>query len=190
MSTEYALPGQHELPLEAELAPRLTDAEGEMGSWLGFMSLAMYELSKLPAGNYRWRDLKAHILDAGVKDIPGSSGRHWGALATRLKKHTTGWTRMPGRTGFYIKSSPSCWQAPEDAPLNRSVIVLTDGGAQFKAALIPDAGQNEAGEACNLWAADETAVGVPACWTDGFCWAVNEDGKPSDPVRLWREPVR
>lgn len=41
------------------------------------------------------------------------------------------------------------------------------------------------GKECGCWCADDD-LGCPRSWTDGVCWAFNEDGEPSDPPIQWR----
>ena len=31
-----------------------------------------------------------------------------------------------------------------------------------------------------------TTSKYPHCWTDGICWAFNQDNEPSDPVIEWK----
>ena len=43
----------------------------------------------------------------------------------------------------------------------------------------------EGGEECSAWTvADDQEP--PDCWTDGVCWAVNEDGLPSAQPTHWK----
>ncbi len=44
---------------------------------------------------------------------------------------------------------------------------------------------NSAGKDCSCWAFVEDQE-PPDDWTDGVCWAVNEDGVPSTPPTHWK----
>lgn len=76
---------------------------------------------------------------------------------------------------------PPGWSPPEAAPLDRTVAVLA-GGMIFRATLVIDPHLTGAPG----WSA-EPGERHPPCWSEGYCWAVNEDGQPSAPVTGWRE---
>ena len=44
---------------------------------------------------------------------------------------------------------------------------------------------DEHGDECGAWCFEEGQE-PPDCWTDGICWAVNEDGKPSVRPTRWK----
>jgi hypothetical protein len=77
---------------------------------------------------------------------------------------------------------PRGWRPTAEAADNVTVQVRTVGGHFFPAyrAWISD----EDGEMLVWHAAHEGRH--PRCWTDGICWASNEDLQPSDPVVGWR----
>lgn len=69
-------------------------------------------------------------------------------------------------------------------PLDTPVIVTMDDGTEFSAMRIIVAGDVTD---CETWAtADEHESNCPSCWTDGVCWASNEDEKPSRQPVAWR----
>ena len=72
----------------------------------------------------------------------------------------------------------------ERPPMETPVILVMPNGAWFIGRRIyveDDDGSSWA------WATDiEGESNAPPCWTDGVCWAVNEDGKPSEQPRFWR----
>lgn len=75
------------------------------------------------------------------------------------------------------------WQPIETAPRNRPVAGLTRAGKLVKMdwTMLGD-------DAVGWGAVDEDEH--PSCWTDGFCWASNSDGEPSDPPVMWAELPR
>lgn len=76
------------------------------------------------------------------------------------------------------------WQPIETASKYHTITLRTAGGFEFEGfwtdSLIDSDDNN-----CGGWAAED---GYPPCWTDGVCWEVNADGKPSDPPTHWRSP--
>ncbi len=75
------------------------------------------------------------------------------------------------------------WQPIEPAPVNTRVHIRTLDGAEFDAVRDFD-GEDEGGNAVVAWReADEGTA--PECWSDGVCWAVNEDEMRSDPPVSW-----
>jgi len=76
------------------------------------------------------------------------------------------------------------WEPIETAPSDTPVIVITAEGRIFKAIYKPGVAENEQGS-CGAWCTVEETDPHPACWTDGMCWASNEDGVPSDAPAGW-----
>jgi len=76
------------------------------------------------------------------------------------------------------------WKPIETAPSDTPVIVITAEGRIFKAIYKPGVAENEQGS-CGAWCTVEETDPHPACWTDGMCWASNEDGVPSDAPAGW-----
>jgi hypothetical protein len=78
----------------------------------------------------------------------------------------------------HYRRIPTMWQSIDSAPTNTPVVVLTEGLQSVVAVYM---------------AFDETKLAWqahvegnhPACWTDGVCWASNEDNEPSDPPKWW-----
>jgi hypothetical protein len=75
-------------------------------------------------------------------------------------------------------------QPIETAPLDGThVTVITKRGRRVRAfwdgGLVDDRGR----EVFGWFAVNEGEY--PPCWTDGICWAENEDGVPSDPPITW-----
>ena len=66
----------------------------------------------------------------------------------------------------------------ENAPTD-TLLAVRAGGMTFDASLrLMDDG-------CWAWVAEHEEV-HPWCWTDGRCWARNENNKPSAPVTHWQ----
>ena len=78
------------------------------------------------------------------------------------------------------------WEPIETAPRDNktAIIVLTETGRIFKATYRFCVSENEHGE-CDAWCVDEDDP-RPDCWTEGLCWAENEDGNPSDQPAYWK----
>lgn len=74
----------------------------------------------------------------------------------------------------------------DDLPALEEVVTVTlDDGTTFRACRVMVLDENE--RDCWAWAAvDELTPGCPPCWTDGVCWATNDDGIASRPVVAWR----
>ena len=68
--------------------------------------------------------------------------------------------------------------------LEHPVTVTLSDGREFRAIrVIVFDGERD----CETWAtADEYEPLCPPCWTDGTCWASNDDNLPSMPVVAWR----
>jgi hypothetical protein len=78
------------------------------------------------------------------------------------------------------------WQPIETAPLNGTPIQaeIPNNGSDNVIAFLPNY-VDEAGDDCGAWSFVSEQE-PPDCWTDGVCWDLNEDGKPSvKPVR-WK----
>lgn len=82
-----------------------------------------------------------------------------------------------------MKSTPQSWQDIETAPKDGAtpLRLKTADGMEFNATY--EWGFcNSDNEDCWCWVADDD--NHPDDWTDGVCWAVNEDLKPSTlPIR-------
>lgn len=76
------------------------------------------------------------------------------------------------------------WLPIETAPKDGTVIMLQTSGRHILAARWESGFINSDEEPCNCWveAYEDTA---PESWTDGVCWASNEDEEPSDPPIRW-----
>lgn len=73
------------------------------------------------------------------------------------------------------------WQTMENAPRTRPIVAQTEQGRIVKAKWV-QLDDDNAG-----WGTPEEDDPHPKCWDDGFCWASNSDGEPSDPPVLWIE---
>lgn len=81
-----------------------------------------------------------------------------------------------------LSSEPGEWRDIESAPKNTWVIVRTHQGRVFKAHLTFGYPTEEE-DVCG-WSVDDGDP-HPDCWSDGVCWANNEDEEPSDGVAAW-----
>lgn len=86
----------------------------------------------------------------------------------------------------YVASYPAplAWRPPDTAPPNTEVEVRV-GAMTFLAKLVPDGGMNMDSTSCDQWQATREGE-HPPCWSDGCCWASNEDENPSMSVEAWR----
>lgn len=77
------------------------------------------------------------------------------------------------------------WRPIDDEARNGEPwLIQTARERIFKAKWARDICVDEDGENVDAWAA--TAEDFhPPCWTDGVCWASNEDGVPSDPPVMY-----
>lgn len=80
----------------------------------------------------------------------------------------------------------SDWQPIESAPLDGTEIQarIPGNGEDNVIAWQADALENEHGS-CGAWAFTRDQE-PPDCWTDGYCWAVNEDLEPSVQPTHWK----
>lgn len=78
------------------------------------------------------------------------------------------------------------WQPIETAPQNGEwiQIEIPGHGADNVVAWL-DAYVDGEGKDCGCWTF-MTEQEPPDCWTDGVCWAVNEDGKASTKPTRWK----
>lgn len=79
---------------------------------------------------------------------------------------------------------PRLWRSMWFAPADRPILLRTKSRPQ---GFVAERGGPFPGgddEDCWAWVADADAA--PASWTDGVCWAVNEDGVPSERPTGWR----
>lgn len=77
------------------------------------------------------------------------------------------------------------WQPIETAPKDMTRIRLKTPSRSngFEASWQPGF-VDEAGEDCACWVAFDEGE-EPPCWTDGVCWASNEDDEPSELPTHW-----
>lgn len=77
----------------------------------------------------------------------------------------------------------SDWRRMEMAPGDGTPIrIRTAGGHVLIASWRP---VDDPDQECGAWHA-ETEGDHPPCWSDGVCWEINEDMKPSDPPVGWQ----
>ncbi|WP_179697315.1 hypothetical protein [Methylobacterium sp.] len=94
------------------------------------------------------------------------------------------------RSGQLVASTPGqkgagCgWQPISEAPLDTEVEVRV-GRMTFLAKLVPGAAMDTNEHVCDQWIAAREGE-HPPCWSDGCCWAVNENEDRS----LWPEAWR
>ena len=78
----------------------------------------------------------------------------------------------------------SKWQPIETAPRNGVVVRLKTKGDRTLRASFQWGLENGLGDECGGWFAEDEDEQPPS-WTDGICWASNEDERPSDPPIHW-----
>lgn len=77
------------------------------------------------------------------------------------------------------------WHVMSCAPTDGTPILIeTIGGAFLKAHWDGSFTDGES-EPTGAWVAENEHH--PKCWTDGVCWASNEDEEPSDPPKFWQQ---
>jgi hypothetical protein len=77
------------------------------------------------------------------------------------------------------------WQPIETAPKYADRIRLRTSGGAILIGFWHNQLMDSDGGDCGGWAAAEDED-YPPCWTEGICWEVNEDSKPSDPPTHWQ----
>lgn len=79
------------------------------------------------------------------------------------------------------------WQPISTAPKGGIKIQarIPGHGEDNVIAWIEDALEDSDGNACGAWAFTEDQV-PPECWTDGWCWEVNEDENRSTHPTHWK----
>jgi hypothetical protein len=78
----------------------------------------------------------------------------------------------------------SGWSTMDSAPDLTFVIVRTKTGYVFKAKYEHNIASGPDEGSCDGWVVGDGDL-HPPCWTDGVCWASNEDEEPSDPPVGW-----
>lgn len=82
----------------------------------------------------------------------------------------------------------SGWLSIDSAPHDGTTIIIkTHRAAVFEAYYDALGSLDENQDVCGQWVAAKDGV-APPCWTDGACWAENEDEKMSDQPEFWRAP--
>jgi hypothetical protein len=78
------------------------------------------------------------------------------------------------------------WQPIETAPRDGTAIQARIPGNGSDNIIAWEGGLlNSEGEYCGCWSFVEDQE-PPDDWTDGICWTVNEDGKPSTQPTEWK----
>ncbi len=76
------------------------------------------------------------------------------------------------------------WRTMDWAPKDGTPIRVRTSRRQFdvswQTGLVDDHDQE-----CGAWHAEKVGD-HPPCWTDGICWASNEDGRPSEQPQAWQ----
>ncbi len=75
------------------------------------------------------------------------------------------------------------WRTIESAPVNTAVRIKV-GGMTFQARLIPDGSMSDMDTSCDQWVA-EIEGEHPPCWSEGCCWASNENDDRSLQPEAW-----
>lgn len=86
---------------------------------------------------------------------------------------------------------PDNWQPIESAPQDgTSFQARIPGHGEDNIIMWIDGLLDSEGGDCGAWVF-ATEQEPPDCWTDGICWAVNEDGVPSAQPTHWKpDPMR
>lgn len=102
-------------------------------------------------------------------------GRDDAALASSSKWTCNGEPEQP--------SPDAPGQPIATAPINEEVFVYC-GEMRFRAKLVPGASMTMDEEPCDQWQATREGE-HPPCWSDGCCWASNEDENASLQPTRW-----
>ena len=78
----------------------------------------------------------------------------------------------------------SAWQPIETAPKDGTVVRLKTKGNRILRASFQWGLVNSLDDECGGWFAEDEDEQSPS-WTDGICWASNEDEVPSDQPISW-----
>lgn len=79
------------------------------------------------------------------------------------------------------------WQPIDTAPQDGTVIqARIPGNGDDNMIYWLDCFLDSDGNDCGGWAFANDEQEPPQCWTDGVCWEVNEDGKPSVKPTHWK----
>lgn len=78
------------------------------------------------------------------------------------------------------------WQSIETAPRDGTMIWLRLASGYEMPAVWMNGFESEKGE-CGAWCAWSENM-IPPSWTDGVCWAANENDEPSDHPIGWMLP--
>ena len=82
------------------------------------------------------------------------------------------------------------WQPIETAPRDGSCIQARIPGHGEDNIITWQGGLVDENERdCAAWTFANEEQEPPDCWTDGWCWAVNEHGKPSVQPTHWKRPA-
>lgn len=81
----------------------------------------------------------------------------------------------------------SDWRPMKDAPRDGTWIQaeIPGHGSENVIAFVFDGLVDEDEQECGAWSV-VTEQEPPDCWTDGYCWEVNEDGVPSAYPTRWK----
>jgi len=84
------------------------------------------------------------------------------------------------------KQRPVMWQSMDTAPKDGTAIQAEIPGNGSTNIIAWQTGLvDSGGRVCGGWGFMEDQD-PPACWTDGTCWEVNEDGEKSVEPTLWK----
>ena len=117
-----------------------------------------------------------------IVDVPN------GTLAIYDARNIAAETLASHRAASTVTPQGAGWQTDmENVPFLKPVIVQTMSGCVFRAHY-GETTEDGDGRDCDTWAAEDEGI-HPPCWTDGLCWASNEDGEPSDQPVKWLLPA-